>query len=172
MHYAWHSLASSQSLIYTISVRRPTCTQPESCSVSSKRLQTTRLVLLPTFCHQPPWKDSHKDVSVLEELKENRLAIHKPPNPPPHLWKGGGGGWSKCSKLIFACNSAMILQTASKDVLSAPYKHVLMVAILTIDKSITTDGIATENTVVIIVTTVPIYSPRYSVPIWRSTDVN
>ncbi len=123
MHYAWHSLASSQSLIYTISVRRPTCTQPESCSVSSKRLQTTRLVLLPTFCHQPPWKDSHKDVSVLEELKENRLAIHKPPNPPPpHFWNGvgvRGGGWSKFSKLIFACNSAMILQTASKDVLSA-----------------------------------------------------
>lgn len=41
--------------------------------------------------------------------------------PPPFLERGGGvwGGWSKCSKLIFACNSAMILQTASKDVLSA-----------------------------------------------------
>lgn len=149
MHYAWHSLASSQSLIYTISVRRPTCTQPESCSVSSKRLQTTRLVLLPTFCHQPPWKDSHKDVSVLEELKENRLAIHKPPNPPPICGRGGRGR-SKCSKLIFACNSAMILQTASKDVLSVcGHKHVLVV-ILTTDNSMKTDGITTGNVMMVI----------------------
>ncbi len=39
--------------------------------------------------------------------------------PPPTFLEWGGGCWSKFSKLIFACNSAMILQTASKDVLSA-----------------------------------------------------
>ncbi len=62
----------------------------------------------------------------------------------------------------------MICKLPAKMCYLRPYKHVLLVAILTIDKSITTDGIATENvnTVVIILTT------GFSVPIWRSTDVN
>jgi len=62
----------------------------------------------------------------------------------------GGWGWSKCSKLIFACNSALNLQTASKGVLSVcGYKHILVV-ILTTHKSKQTDGITTENVMMVV----------------------
>ena len=81
-----------KNLIYTGSVWKACTLNPAPCLVSSKRLQTTRLVLRPTFCHRRPAQGWEHEEGLCSGRVERKQAPHSQ-NMPPSLrswWRLGG----------------------------------------------------------------------------------